>query len=202
MKSYIFIHNYQYLSITQLNSTSLLPGNQKEYSDRCVEHRPDLQNSCYWSSQGEIQEAAMGGWPGRVNKRKGSQLQGFLPVALSGDKARIPICPQYYEEKHSWEMMLLIQEYRFLSSILNKKKTDLCSFRMLKLEGVTENYNLEFMFIIPHVPECIKSEKLTKFSLFLRVDIHLFLYLFILHVFACIILHVFVFCGLKALSQI
>lgn len=47
MHWYIFIYNYQYLSITQLNSTSLLPENRKGYSDRYVEHRPDLQNSCH-----------------------------------------------------------------------------------------------------------------------------------------------------------
>lgn len=153
MHWYIFIHNYQYLSITQLNSTSLLPENHKEYSDRCVEHRPDLQNSCHQSSQGEIQEAAMGGWPGRVNKRKGSQLQGFLPVAFSGEKARIPICPsQYYEEKHSREMMLLIQEHRYLSSILSKKKRQICVLlecRNWKVEQEIIIYRV-YVYYSPH----------------------------------------------------
>lgn len=72
----------------------------KESAASRVERRSDLENNRA-EALGENQEAARGGWPGRVNKRNGSHLHGILSFAFSVEKAQIPIRPQNYKENHS-----------------------------------------------------------------------------------------------------
>lgn len=78
----------------------------------------------------------MGVWPGRVNKRNSSQLQGFLSFALSAEKAQIPICPQNDKGNHSPRDASDPRMYRFRQSFQIKRETDLCYFSV-ELEEVS-----------------------------------------------------------------